>query len=85
MKQYSIGAVTITFTDETNNGFRKVTISQEGRPDAIDWQPKRSKCTRKEAQHFARKHGEYAGNTLIEINITTYSNMNLWLQQEANA
>lgn len=85
MKSYIIGAITIRFTDETNNGYRKVLIEQPGKPTAIDWQPKRSKCTKPEAQQFARKHGEYTGMQLVEITIVTYANIDLWEGMEATA
>lgn len=81
MKSFNIGGATVvTFTGETNNGYRKVLIDiQDGSPTRVDWQPRKSATTRREAMAFARKHtpGGFAG-VLIEINIETYSNIDLW-------
>lgn len=80
MRSFTIGAARITFTDTINNGFRKVLVEtqDDGRPAAVDWQPKRSRCTRKEAAAFARKHGEYGGAELLEIRIETYVNISMF-------
>ncbi len=79
MRAYSIRGVAVIFSDETNNGFRKVLIdTQDGSPAKVDWQPKKSACNKANAAAFARKHSQYAGATLIEINIETYVNINLW-------
>ncbi len=84
-KTFDIAGILIIFTPEIKTGedhsnYRKVLIDlQDGSPVKVDWQPRTSKTTRREAAAFARKHDSagFAG-VLVEMEVRTFVNINMW-------